>query len=65
MNSLYGLEKYVWERQEDRRREAQNVQLMPLRPKPAGKIGTARLTYGLLLALCAAAAATLLRLLAG
>jgi hypothetical protein len=64
MNSSYGLEKYLWERQNDCRREAQNIDLIPLRPNSTGKIGNATLTYGLRLALCVATMATLLILLA-
>ena len=65
MNSSYSLEKYAWARQEDLRRGAQNIQLMPLRPNGAGKSGATVLAYRLLLALCIATAATLLKLLAG
>ena len=60
MNSSYSLEKQLWARQEDLRREAQNIELIPLRPNPSGQDGNATLKYWLLLVLCGAALATLL-----
>ena len=49
MNSSYGLEKYAWARQEDLRRAARNIELMPLRPNSAGLTGIAGRALGALL----------------
>jgi hypothetical protein len=54
MNSSYSLERYAAERSDDSRRTSLNLALMPLRPSAAGKIGSATLHYGLLLALSVA-----------
>ena len=43
MNSLYSLEKLLWARQEDWRREVQNIELIPLRPNPAATAESYRL----------------------
>ena len=55
MNSSYSLEKLAWARQEDIRREARSVELLPLLPGLAQASRKAALLYPMIVAVCAAA----------